>query len=71
MTRTKRFYLSLAGAALFSLSAAFSAIATSPTPPATAECNQQCLRDCLQRCDPNDILCLEFTCYRNCGCIVP
>lgn len=70
MTRTKRFYLSLAGVALFSLSAAFTAIATGPAAQ-SAECDTRCLRTCQAACDPDDVLCLEFTCYRNCGCIVP
>ncbi|WP_152540826.1 hypothetical protein [Luteimonas huabeiensis] len=70
MTRMKRFYLSLAGAALFSLSAAFTAIATGPAAQA-AECDSGCVRTCQTGCAPDDTLCREFTCYRNCGCIVP
>ena len=68
MTTARTLYLSLAGAALFALSAAFGAWA----PPAvdSGECNSQCLRTCLQNCADGDFRC-ETRCYPSCGCPIP
>lgn len=67
MTTTRTLYLSLCGAALFALSAAFGAWATPAAD--SAECDSRCVRDCLRTCESGDLAC-ETNCYADCGCLL-
>lgn len=69
MTNNRKLYLAAAGAALFSISAIFGAFATPQDK--TQSCDYRCLSECRSQCDPSDVLCRDYHCYRACGCIVP